>query len=219
MPAAQDHKRAGDGDLGPNTGGMGAYAPAPLVTPALQEEIRNSVLQPVLDGMRKRGTPYAGVLYAGLMITKDGPRVLEYNCRFGDPETQAILPLLASDLVEAINACVDGRLDPEGVRWRRGAAATVVAASEGYPGAYAKGRPITGIEQTVSRADVTVFHAGTRWSDDGQLLTDGGRVLAVTGIGDTLPQALAQAYAGMDQIHFAGMHYRRDIGAKAAAAS
>lgn len=224
MPAAQDHKRVFDGDRGPNTGGMGAYAPAPLVTPALLEEARRTVLQPAVDGLAAEGAPYVGVLYAGLMLTTNrspftGYRspfaVLEFNCRFGDPETQAILPLLASDLVDVVEACLDGRLGQAAVRWRTGAAATVVAASEGYPGAYPKGREITGVAEAEALPGVAVFHAGTRLTEDGRLLTDGGRVLAVTGVGDDLATALARAYAGIERIRFQGMHYRRDIGARA----
>ena len=161
MPPAQDHKRVFDGDRGPNTGGMGAYAPA-RGSPALVEELDAHVLQPTVDGMRGRGTPYVGVLYAGLMLTPDGPRVLEFNCRFGDPETQVILPLLESDLLDVLEACVEGRLDEVEVRWRNGAAATVVAASGGYPGSYPKGRRSRARGRGRARPACTVFHAGTR---------------------------------------------------------
>jgi len=255
MPAAQDHKRVFDGDAGPNTGGMGAYAPAPLLTPELLEQVRRTVLQPAIDGLAAEGAPYVGVLYAGLMLTgsrdgADGFRyaadgystrgysthgdrspvtdhrspitdhrppftVLEFNCRFGDPETQVILPLLASDLVEVIDACLGGVLAQLDLRWSPGAAATVVAASEGYPGSYPKDRQITGVAAAETLPDVAVFHAGTRLADDGRLLTDGGRVLSVTGVGADLPAALARAYTGIQRIHFPGMHFRRDIGAKA----
>jgi phosphoribosylamine--glycine ligase len=215
MPAAQDHKRIFDGDAGPNTGGMGAYAPAPVLTPTLQNEVMQTILQPTVDGLRAEGIPYVGVLYAGLMLTAAGPRVLEFNCRFGDPETQVILPLLHSDLVDIFMACLNGVLAQTEVHWRPGAAATVVAASEGYPGSYPKGRQITGLSQADSLPGVTVFHAGARRSHDGRILTDGGRVLAVTGQGETLKEALERAYAGMAQIHFAGMHFRRDIGMRA----
>ena len=215
MPAAQDHKRVFDGDQGPNTGGMGAYAPAPLMTPALLDEVRRTVLQPAIDGLAAEGMPYVGVLYAGMMLTADGPRTLEFNCRFGDPETQVILPLLESDLVDVIEACLDGRLAELDVRWQAGAAATVVAASEGYPGSYPKAREISGVAEAETLPSVAVYHAGTRLDEDGRLLTDGGRVLAVTGVGDDLPAALAGAYSGIEHIHFQGMHYRRDIGAQA----
>lgn len=216
MPAAQDHKRVFDGDAGPNTGGMGAYAPTPLVTPALLEELLRTVFQPVLAGLRAEGKPYVGVLYAGLMLTEAGPRVLEFNCRFGDPETQVILPLLASDLVTIFQACLNGTLGQMQIQWRAGAAATVVAASEGYPEDYPKGREITGVAEAGALPQVLVFQAGTRRTGEGRLVTDGGRVLAVTGLGDTLPLAIERAYARMERIHFQGMHYRRDIGAKAA---
>ncbi len=215
MPPAQDHKRVFDGDRGPNTGGMGAYAPAPIAPPALVEELVAAVLRPAVEGMAAEGTPYVGVLYAGLMLTPAGPRVLEFNCRFGDPETQAILPLLESDLLDVLEACVEGALDRVTVRWRDAAAATVVAASEGYPGPYPKGREIAGIADAAALPGVIVFHAGTRRTADGRLVTDGGRVLAVTGVGADLRQALDRAYAGIRCIHFEGMHYRRDIGAKA----
>jgi phosphoribosylamine--glycine ligase len=217
MPAAQDHKPIFDGDRGPNTGGMGCYAPAPLIVPSLLDEIVRAVLQPAVDGLQAEGTPYVGVLYAGLMITESGPRVLEFNCRFGDPETQVILPLLESDLLDVLEACLDGTLDQEQVHWRAGAATTVVAASEGYPASYPRGREITGLEQAASLPGVVVFHAGTGWAENGRLVTDGGRVLAVTGIDTDLEQSINRAYRGMREIHFQGMHFRQDIGAKAMA--
>ncbi len=215
MPPAQDHKRVFDGDRGPNTGGMGAYAPAPIAPAGLVRELVATILQPVVAGMAAEGSPYVGVLYAGLMLTAAGPRVLEFNCRFGDPETQAILPLLESDLLEVAEACVAGELHRVAVRWRDAAAATVVAASEGYPGDYPRGRPIAGIEAAAALPGVVVFHAGTRRLADGRLVTDGGRVLAVTGVGADLRPALDRAYVGIRCIHFDGMHYRRDIGARA----
>ncbi len=215
MPAARDHKRIGDGDTGPNTGGMGAFAPVPDDSAGLLEEARRTVFQPVLDGMRARGTPYVGVLYAGLMLlpAASGARerisVLEFNGRFGDPETQVILPLLDSNLVDALLACVDGALDPDSIRWKPGAAATVVLASGGYPGPYRKGVPIRGLD--VSMPNVTIFHAGTAMRD-GAVVTNGGRVLDVTATGADLGQALARAYAGVAGIHFDGMRFRADIG-------
>ncbi len=215
MPAAQDHKRVFDGDLGPNTGGMGAYAPAPLMTPGLLDQVRRAVLQPAIDGLAAEGMPYVGVLYAGMMLTADGPKTLEFNCRLGDPETQVILPLLTSDLVDVIDACLDGTLDNLDVRWSNGAAATVVASSKGYPGGYPKGLEIGGVDAAGAQPGVAIFHAGTRLDEAGRLLTDGGRVLAVTGVGDDLPAALARAYDGIERVHFSGMHFRRDIGAKA----
>jgi phosphoribosylamine--glycine ligase/phosphoribosylaminoimidazole synthetase len=208
MPPARDHKRIGEGDSGPNTGGMGAFAPAPDVPQALLEYVKANVLQPIVDRMRERGTPYVGVLYAGLMLTADGPRVLEFNCRFGDPEAQVILPLLDSDLVAVMQACVDGALDPAQVRWRAGSAATVVLAAPGYPGAYPKGAPISGLGRVPD--DVTVFHAGTSLRGDIPV-TAGGRVLNVTAAGADLRDALARAYAGVQAISFDGMYYRRDI--------
>ena len=217
MPAAQDHKRVFDGDQGPNTGGMGAYAPAPLMTPVLLDEVRRTVLQPAIDGLAAEGMPYVGVLYAGMMITPDGPKTLEFNCRLGDPETQVILPLLASDVVDVIEACLTGQLADLDVRWRDRAAATVVAASEGYPGGYLKGREISGVAEAEVLPGAAVFHAGTRLDNAGRLLTDGGRVLAVTGVGDDLPAALGRAYDGIERVRFEGMHYRCDIGARAIA--
>ncbi len=215
MPAAQDYKPIFDGDQGPNTGGMGAYAPAPLVTPALYNEIVRTILQPAVDGLQAEGAPFVGILYAGLMITKAGPRLLEFNCRFGDPETQVILPLLENDLVDILEATLDEALDQVDVRWRSGAATTVVAASEGYPGSYLKGQQISGLNEASVLDGVAVFHAGTKRLTDGSLVTNGGRVLAVTGIGDDLRQAISRAYEGIAQINFQGMYFRRDIGTKA----
>lgn len=209
MPPAQDHKPIFDGDRGPNTGGMGAFAPASIVDAALLDEIVNGVLQPVVTALASRGTPYIGVLYAGLMLTADGPRVLEFNCRLGDPETEVILPLLDNDLLDVLDACVDGTLDTVDLRWRDGVAATVVVASEGYPGPYPKGRLIEGA--AAAMGGVIVFHAGTRVDGD-DLVTDGGRVLAVTGIERDLPAALASAYRAIEHISFEGMHFRTDIG-------
>ncbi len=212
MPPAQDHKRLLEGDRGPNTGGMGAFAPSPACPPALVAQIARTILQPAVDGLRAEGTPYVGVLYAGLMLTAAGPNVLEFNCRFGDPETQAILPLLDSDLLDILEACVEGRLSEIDVRWREGACACIVLASGGYPNRYEKGHPITGLDAAAALPGVALFHAGTRRDATGQLLTDGGRVLGVTAVGDSLEQALTRAYAAAAQIQFKDMHYRRDIG-------
>ena len=209
MIPARDYKRVGDGDQGLNTGGMGGYAPSPCLPPALVQEIEARVLQPVVDGMWRRGTPYVGILYAGLMLTDLGPRVLEFNCRFGDPETQSLLPLLESDLVEICLACTEGRLDQSQVRWSSDQAVCIVLASGGYPGDYSSGKEITGLEKA-SRTPSVVFHAGTK-QQDGRLVTAGGRVLAVTSTAPTLSQARAQVYAAAGQIHFEGMHYRKDI--------
>ncbi|MBE9208474.1 phosphoribosylamine--glycine ligase [Nostoc sp. LEGE 06077] len=212
---AQDHKRIGEGDTGDNTGGMGAYCPAPIATPELMARVQTEVLEKAIATLRNKGIDYRGVLYAGLMITPEGNfQVLEFNCRFGDPETQVILPLLATPLIDLILACVQQRLaELPPIDWHSGAAATVVAASGGYPGDYQKGKVITGIDAAAA-AGVTVFHAGTNLNDQQQVVTDGGRVLNVTGTGENFPQAIAQAYTGLHFIQFEGIYYRRDIGYK-----
>jgi len=209
MPPAQDHKRLLDGDRGPNTGGMGAYAPAPICTPDLIEIGVRTVLQPAVDGLWQEGYPFVGVLYAGLMLTAAGPQVLEFNCRFGDPETQVILPLLDGDLIEIMQACVDGSLDALEFGWKSQVSACVVLASENYPGKVPSGRQIFGLDQEMPGS--MVFHAGTR-RHAGQVVTAGGRVLGVTGLGDSLFNALQTAYHRIDGISFEGMQYRRDIG-------
>ncbi len=208
---ARDHKRAFDNDQGPNTGGMGAYAPAPDITPKFIQQIQETILQPTIDGMIKRGSPYVGILYAGLMLTEDGPQVLEFNCRFGDPETQAVLPLLKTDIFEIFQGCVRGRLNQLDIDWSDGACATLVMASPGYPGSYPKGLPIKGLEKAAALEDTVVFHAGTAATDNG-VVTSGGRVLVVSGVGNDLGAALNRAYAGMARIDFEGAHFRRDIG-------
>lgn len=213
MLPARDHKRAYDNDEGPNTGGMGVYAPPPDVDEKVIAEIMRTVLEPAVQGMAKRGTPYVGVLYAGIMLTADGPQVLEFNCRFGDPETQVILPMLDSDLVEIMRACIAGRLSPEMVKVKPGACAAVVMAAPGYPGSYPKGLPISGLDEVPD--DVLVFHAGTA-QREGQTVTSGGRVLAVSAVGVDLATAVASAYTGVSRIHFNGGHYRTDIGRGAA---
>ncbi len=212
LPAAQDHKRAGDGDAGPNTGGMGAYAPAPVVTGALLNRVARTIIEPVLAGMAHEGTPYRGFLYCGLMIGAEGPRVVEFNCRLGDPEAQAVLPLIETDFVDLMAAAADGRLDDVQVRAREGSAACVVLASGGYPGPYEKGFPIRGLEEAAGEA--VVYHAGTRPGEGGEVLTAGGRVLGVTGLGEDLRSALDRAYRAVEAISFEGMQYRRDIGSK-----
>ena len=212
LPAAQDHKRIGEGDTGPNTGGMGAYAPAPVVTPEVLARVEADIIRPVLDGMRASGMPYRGVLYVGLMIGPDGPKVVEFNCRFGDPEAQVLLPLLASDPVDLFEALAGGRLGEVDVKIRDGAAACVVLASAGYPGDYDKGAMIRGLGS--ARADALVFHAGTARSPEGNVVTAGGRVLGVTGLGQTLQSALDAAYEAADAIAFEGKTLRRDIGQK-----
>lgn len=212
MPASQDHKRAFDGDLGPNTGGMGAFAPSPLMSPELMEIVRKTILEPTLAALKGEGICFKGVLYVGLMLTEAGPKVVEYNARFGDPETQVVLPLMESDLMEAFMACREGTLDRADVRFGSGAAACVVLASGGYPVKYETGKPIAGIEQAEENGAI-VFHAGTKM-ENGQLVTAGGRVLNVSCVADTLPQAVQAAYAALKPIRFEGMHFRTDIGNK-----
>ncbi|MDD8043233.1 MAG: phosphoribosylglycinamide synthetase C domain-containing protein, partial [Verrucomicrobiota bacterium] len=212
---AQDHKPVGEGDTGPNTGGMGAYAPTPLIDARLMAEIEEQVLRPSLEGIRREGWDYRGFLYAGLMLTERGIRVLEYNCRMGDPEAQVILPALETDLGLLLAACHDRTLDAVDVRWKDAVVVTVVLASGGYPGAYEKGKAITGLEEAASDPDTVVFHAGTMLDQAGEWRTAGGRVLSVTAWGADLPAAQARAYAGAAKIRFEGMHYRKDIGDKA----
>ena len=212
LPPSQDHKRIGEGGTGLNTGGMGAYAPTPLVSGSDLTEICRTIIEPTLAGMREEGTPYRGILYVGLMLTPDGPKVVEYNCRMGDPEAQVVLPLLETDLVEVLQALVDGSLQEVSVRTGSGAAACVVMASEGYPESYETGKPITGLSAAERIDGVSVLHAGTAKRDDGLLVTDGGRVLNVTATGDTLPIALDRAYQGIDRIDFTGKTFRTDIG-------
>jgi phosphoribosylamine--glycine ligase len=210
MPPAQDHKRAWDDDAGPNTGGMGAFAPSPLATPAVMQVVEETILRPTLAGMAAEGMPYVGVLYLGLMLTKEGPKVIEYNCRFGDPETEVVLPLLESDLVEILQACLAGRLHEVKPQWRQGAAVTVVMASAGYPLEYETGMTITNVE-AAEQLGCLVFHAGTKLIGD-RLVTAGGRVLAVTAVGKSLSDARSQAYKGVHTVHFNHAHYRKDIG-------
>ena len=215
LESSQDHKRAFDHDEGPNTGGMGAYSPAPIVTPALMEQVEREILVPIVHAMKRARRQFKGVLYAGLMLTNQGPKVLEFNVRLGDPETQPILMRLKSDLLDALEAVVDGTLDEADLRWDPRPAVTVVMASEGYPGSYERGRVINNLEEAEKMADVKVFHAGTALRSDGRVVTDGGRVLNVTAIGDTLAEAQARAYEAARAIRFAGAHYRHDIGDRA----
>ena len=214
MESSQDHKPVGDGDTGPNTGGMGAYSPAPVVTDALMDQITREILVPVVDGMNRNGTPYKGVLYAGLMMTAGGPRVLEFNVRFGDPETQPILMRLKSDLLDVLLATCNGTLDQVTLKWDPRPAVCVVMASGGYPEDYPKGKIITGLEDARQLADVIVFHAGTK-EQNGDIVTSGGRVLGVTALGKTVAQAKAAAYEAVDTITFEGAYCRRDIADKA----
>ena len=214
MESSQDHKPIGDGDTGPNTGGMGAYSPAPVVTEDMMNHITREILVPVVDGMNRNGTPYKGILYAGIMITGGGPRVLEFNVRFGDPETQPILARLKSDLLEVLLAVCDGTLDQITLEWDRRPAVCVVMASGGYPGDYEKGKKIIGIEEAQQLEDVIVFHAGTK-DMDGDIVTNGGRVLGVTALGQTIRDAKERAYRAVDKIKFDGAYCRRDIADKA----
>ncbi len=214
MEVAQDHKPAFDGDTGPNTGGMGACSPAPVFTPELKQQVIDRVMLPAVNGMRAEGIPYQGVLYAGLMITTDGPKVLEFNARFGDPETQPIMMRMDSDIVPVLEACANGTLDTCSLEWKPGAAVCVVMASEGYPGSYDKGRPISGLDQANSLPGVSVFHAGTKQDGD-IIVTNGGRVLGVTALGGNVQMAIVKAYQAVGKIKWPGVHYRTDIGQKA----
>ena len=208
---AQDHKRLGEGDTGPNTGGMGVYTTDSMVDAQMREWIVHHVAEPTIDGIAAEDAPFVGVLYCGLMMTARGPMVLEYNTRFGDPETQAILVRLESELLDALEACVEGRLSETEMRWKPGASACVVAASGGYPGSYTTGNRISGLEDAARVPGVEVFHAGTALVE-GNYITSGGRVLAVTAAAESLEAALHRAYEAMGKIHFEGMYYRRDIG-------
>jgi len=212
MEAAQDHKPIYDGDRGPNTGGMGAYCPAPVVDEKTAMDVHGRILEPTVAALRRRGIVYKGVLYAGLMMTKDGPKVLEFNCRFGDPEVQAVLPRLENDIVDVMEAVVEDRLSDVKLSWSKQHAICVVAASGGYPGDYEKGKAISGLEE-VSR-EVLIFHAGTAMKD-GRIVTSGGRVLGITALGDTLAEAQRRAYSALARIHFDEIYYRRDIGYRA----
>ncbi|MFA6394115.1 MAG: phosphoribosylamine--glycine ligase [Patescibacteria group bacterium] len=211
FPTAQDHKPVFDGGKGPNTGGMGTIAPVPWVTEEIMDIIELKVVKPVLEGLKNEGTPFVGLIYPGIMQTKDGPKVIEYNCRFGDPETQSYIRLLKTDLYDILDASVDGKLDEVEIEWYPGFACCVALASGGYPGPYEKGKEITGIEEAEKQDDIIVFHAGTKL-DNGKILTAGGRVLGVTATADTLRGALDKAYAAIKLINFPGMHYRTDIG-------
>ena len=217
LASAQDHKRVGDGDTGPNTGGMGAYSPAPAATPVIESEIMGAIIRPTVAAMLREGRPFKGVLYAGIMLTSAGPKLLEYNVRFGDPECQVLCLRLKSDLLPALIASHDGVLDQVDLRWLAEAALTVVMAAKGYPGSYAKGSEIRGLDQAAKLDGVTVFHAGTRRGEDGRLLADGGRVLNVTALGKTVAEAQARAYRAVDLIDWPGGFCRRDIGWRALA--
>jgi phosphoribosylamine--glycine ligase len=214
LAGAQDHKRVGDGDTGPNTGGMGAYSPAPVLPPALEQVAMDQFIRPTVAAMAARGMPYMGVIYLGLMITRAGPKLVEYNCRFGDPEAQVLLPRLKSDLLTTLIAAHDGKLDTLSPEWRDEAALTVVMASKGYPGSYEKGHVITGIDAAARLPGVTIFHAGTE-RRGGDIVAVGGRVLDITATGATVAEAQARAYAAVSKIHWQGAFCRRDIGWRA----
>ncbi|KRE08792.1 phosphoribosylamine--glycine ligase [Bosea sp. Root670] len=211
LASAQDHKRVGDGDTGPNTGGMGAYSPAPVMTPALTERVMTEIIRPTLAGMAKRGTPFQGVLFAGLMITAQGPKLIEYNTRFGDPECEVLMPRLKSDIVPALLAACDGVLDQVDLRWRDEAALTVVLAAKGYPAKPETGSIIRDVEKAEALDEVLVFHAGTKLSN-GDLVANGGRVLNVVALGKSVGEAQKRAYEAVDKIDWPGGFYRRDIG-------
>ena len=217
MASSQDHKARNNGDTGPNTGGMGAYTPAPVVTPEIHERIMNEVIRPTIEGMEKEGMPYTGFLYAGIMVAEDGtPKVLEFNCRFGDPETQPIMMRLQSDLAQLCLAALEGKLDSVEAHWDPRAALGVVMAAEGYPADYRKGDVIQGLDQ-VQGEDIKVFHAGTALNEKGEVITAGGRVLCVTALGDTVSDAQKRAYEGVHKISWPGVYYRTDIGHRAIA--
>jgi phosphoribosylamine--glycine ligase len=218
LPSAQDHKTVFDNDRGPNTGGMGAYCPAPLVGKHLENSIMETIIKPAVAGLATEGSPYSGILYAGLMITLSGPKVLEFNCRFGDPEAQAMLPLLKSDLAEVCLAVAQGRLGDVAVEWENKSSVAVVMSAEGYPGPYREGDLIAGLDKARARPGVHVFESGVerRLEDSGpQSYTKGGRVLSVAAVGDDLKSAIDSAYEAVGDISWKGAHYRRDIGGKA----
>lgn len=212
MISAQDHKRISDGDMGANTGGMGAYAPAPVMTKELDKIVYDTILLPAVKAMKKEGCPFKGCLYAGLMITKDGPKVVEFNCRFGDPETEAVLPLLESDLAKIMLACTKGTLKKERVEWKNACAVDVVLASEGYPATHSSGEEIVGLEEA-KKTGCLVFHAGSM-KKNGRYFVNGGRVLNVAAVAPTLKEAQDKAYEGVSKISWRGMQYRHDIADK-----
>jgi phosphoribosylamine--glycine ligase len=214
MASSQDHKPAYDDDLGPNTGGMGAYSPAPVITGELHRRVMEEVVIPTVRGMAAEGRPYKGILYAGLMIGPDGPKVLEFNARFGDPEAQPIFPRMEDDLLPILEACMDGTLSRHSLTWKEDASVCVVVASGGYPGRYKTGIPIEGLDDAADQEGVIVFHAGTAL-EEGRIVTAGGRVLGVTALGPTVAEAIERAYRAVDKISFEGAHFRRDIGRKA----
>jgi phosphoribosylamine--glycine ligase len=210
LESARDHKRVSEGDQGPNTGGMGAFSPANNWNSKLQAQFEAEIMQPLLRGLLQEGIKFRGLLYPGLMITSEGPRVLEFNCRFGDPETQALLPRMKSDLLPVLEATIDGKIDTCAIEWDTRPAVTVVLASAGYPGKYETGKSISGLEDAAKLEDVQIFHAGTRRAA-GEIKTAGGRVLAVTALGSTIQEARERVYDAVSRIHFENCQYRRDI--------
>ena len=212
--SSQDHKMSLDGDKGKNTGGMGAYSPAPVMTPELNEQVMDTIVQPAISGMASEGRTFKGILYVGLMITEAGPKVIEFNCRLGDPEAQVLLTRMESDLVPLLDACIDGTLEEAKCKWKSEAATCVVMASGGYPDPYETGKVITGLDRANALEDVTVFHAGTQ-GQNGDIATGGGRVLGVTALGCDIRSAIKQAYRGVKEIHFDQAHFRTDIGYRA----
>ena len=214
LPASQDHKRIGDNDTGKNTGGMGAYAPAPIVTPQLFEQIKNRILYPVVKTLNKRNASFIGCLYAGLIITDEGPKVIEFNCRFGDPETQVVLPVIKGDFLQLLYTAAQGKIDKAAVEYNGGSSVCVIAASGGYPDSYEKGFDITGLDEL--RADIIIYHAGTK-EENGKVITNGGRVLGVTSVLPDFNLMLAKdlAYNALERINFKNIYYRKDISDKA----
>ncbi|HJN99963.1 MAG TPA: phosphoribosylamine--glycine ligase [Nitrospinaceae bacterium] len=214
LDSAQDHKAAFEGDTGPNTGGMGAYSPAPVFTDDLKGQVMNKIMNPTVRAMAKEGRQYRGILYAGLMLTESGPKVLEFNARFGDPETQPILMRIDNDIVPVFEACIDGTLAKCSLQWKPEPTVCVVMAAKGYPGVYEKGKEISGLDSAGNQEGTVVFHAGTRM-DKGRVVTNGGRILGVTALGTDLGAAIKKAYSAVDKIEWDGIHYRKDIGKKA----
>lgn len=215
MITAQDHKRLYDGGQGPNTGGVGAYSPTPFLCEKTMQTIEKTIISNTLEGLRQEGIDYKGFLYFGIMLTGDGPKVLEYNCRFGDPEAQVILPLLETDLANILVSCCEGRLNQANIEWSSQAACTVVMVSRGYPKSFKTGYPISGIENAADNKNTIVFHGGTRIETSGEVVTTGGRVLAVTALAPTLSEAIDQSYKAVEAIHFEGAYYRTDVGSQA----
>ena len=211
MDSAQDHKAALDGDKGPNTGGMGAYSPAPIFTDHLRQKVSEKIIHPLIRAMKSEGRPYKGILYAGLMLTKNGPKILEFNARFGDPETQPLLVRMESDIVPLFEACIDGTLNQFELHWKPELSICVVMAAKGYPGSYKKGKEISGLNEAAALPDVMVFHAGTK-AEAGKVLSSGGRVLGVTATGSDISSASKKAYDAVAKIRWDGIHYRKDIG-------